>query len=275
MARAGRQRFAQHCNPACSQCVGPEQFGAGRQQPAMAAPIEPCLIAGKGDAIGVVAEIVFSAHGLEHHDHKPALPGWTTWAFEPGVIIPLILTAVWYTIGLTRTWRTAGRNHGIRNWEAGCFAGGWLALLVALVSPIHPLGQYLFSVHMTQHEILMLVAAPGFARAQRQPALPGGDLTVGPAELQKLFDSYALVQAQQLLAIPDEQYTKFLPRFMALQTARRQALQQHTRALNQLRKALNDPDEDVKEAAQDTIDQLQADVAQPPAQSQSQVQPAK
>jgi hypothetical protein len=87
---------------------------------------------------------------------------------------------------------------------------------------------------------LLLMVAPGFARAQRQPALPGGDLTVGPAELQKLFDSYALVQAQQFLAIPDEQYTKFLARFIALQTARRQALQQHTRGLNQLRKALND-----------------------------------
>ena len=47
------------------------------------------------------------------------------------------------------------------------------------------------------------------------------------------------------------------------------------RAIQVLQGMLNDPDEDVKEAAQDTIDQLQADVAQPPAQSQSQVQPAK
>ena len=38
--------------------------------------------------------------------------------------------------------------------------GGWLALVVALVSPLHPWGNVLFSAHMTQHEILMLVAAP-------------------------------------------------------------------------------------------------------------------
>ena len=31
---------------------------------------------------------------------------------------------------------------------------------VALVSPLHPLGEVLFSAHMIQHEILMLVAAP-------------------------------------------------------------------------------------------------------------------
>jgi putative membrane protein len=35
-----------------------------------------------------------------------------------------------------------------------------MALFVALVSPLHPLGEVLFSAHMTQHEILMLVAAP-------------------------------------------------------------------------------------------------------------------
>lgn len=95
---------------------------------------------------------------------------------------------------------------------------------------------------------LVLMAAPGFARAQ-QPG-PPGEPAVGPAELQRLFDSYALVQAQQFLAIPDEQYARFLPRFMAMQTARRQALQQHTRGLNQLRKALNDgsPDDQLSAA---------------------------
>jgi len=47
------------------------------------------------------------------------------------------------------------------------------------------------------------------------------------------------------------------------------------RAIQVLQGMLNDPDEDVKEAAQDTIDQLQADVAQPPAQPPAQARPAK
>jgi cytochrome c oxidase assembly factor CtaG len=47
-----------------------------------------------------------------------------------------------------------------RNIETAAYASGWTALVVALVSPVHPLGESLLSVHMTQHSILMLVAAP-------------------------------------------------------------------------------------------------------------------
>jgi cytochrome c oxidase assembly factor CtaG len=66
-----------------------------------------------------------------------------------------------YVVGVRRVWRAAGRSGaGIRKWEAWCFAGGWFALFVALVSPLHPWGGVLFSAHMTQHELLMLVAAP-------------------------------------------------------------------------------------------------------------------
>jgi hypothetical protein len=95
---------------------------------------------------------------------------------------------------------------------------------------------------------LAATAAPGFARPQQVPG--AGDPTVSPAELQKLFDSYALVQAQQFLGISDEQYTKFLPRFMALQAARRQTLQQRNRVLNMIRKALNDnqPEDQIRSA---------------------------
>jgi cytochrome c oxidase assembly factor CtaG len=82
------------------------------------------------------------------------------WAFEPLVVIPLLLTAWVYARGLRRLWRHAGIGRGVRRWEAASFAGGWLALAAALVSPLHPWGNALFSVHMTQHELLMLVAAP-------------------------------------------------------------------------------------------------------------------
>jgi cytochrome c oxidase assembly factor CtaG len=57
-------------------------------------------------------------------------------------------------------WRAAGVGRGVRRWEAACFALGWLTLVAALVSPLHPWGSVLFSAHMVQHELLMLVAAP-------------------------------------------------------------------------------------------------------------------
>lgn len=77
------------------------------------------------------------------------------WSFEPLVVISLAITALLFTIGLHRL-----KGRSIRTWEALCFALGWLALFVALVSPVHAWGQVLFSAHMTQHELLMLVAAP-------------------------------------------------------------------------------------------------------------------
>ena len=40
------------------------------------------------------------------------------------------------------------------------FAGGWLALHVALVSPLDASGKALFSAHMVQHLVLILIAAP-------------------------------------------------------------------------------------------------------------------
>ena len=82
------------------------------------------------------------------------------WVFEPTIVLPLLISAWLYAQGLIRTWRASEIGGGIRVWEAGCFAGGWLALIVALVSPLHPWGRALFSVHMAQHEILMLIAAP-------------------------------------------------------------------------------------------------------------------
>jgi putative membrane protein len=59
-----------------------------------------------------------------------------------------------------RMWRRSGVGSGIRRWEAAAFAGGWTALFLALVSPLHPLGSALFSAHMVQHELLVAVAAP-------------------------------------------------------------------------------------------------------------------
>jgi Spy/CpxP family protein refolding chaperone len=83
-------------------------------------------------------------------------------------------------------------------------------------------------------------AASAFRLAALGQARSGGtdEPTVTPFELQRLFDSYALLQAQEQLKIGDEQYTKFLPRFKALQDTRRQTLQQRTRVLNDVRRLL-------------------------------------
>jgi hypothetical protein len=53
-----------------------------------------------------------------------------------------------------------------------------------------------------------------------------------------MFDAYALLQAQEQLQVTDEQYTRFLGRFKALQDVRRKALQEHTRLVVDLRRLL-------------------------------------
>jgi putative membrane protein len=108
------------------------------------------------------------AHGGSHREPGRAAEAgprdWhelaRDWPFEPLVLIPLALSAWAYARGVRRLWREAGCGRGVRKWEAASFAGGWLALAVALASPLHPWGNALFAAHMTQHELLMLVAAP-------------------------------------------------------------------------------------------------------------------
>ena len=76
------------------------------------------------------------------------------WFADPAVLAPLALVVVIYV----RRFREARRESGGRGatWvHALAFAGGMLALLAALVTPIDGLGEdYLFSAHMFQHVLL-------------------------------------------------------------------------------------------------------------------------
>ena len=106
--------------------------------------------------------VLFLSPSALAHGGKPHGPAdvWKTWGFEPFVLLGLALSGWLYLRGVRRLWRSAEAGRGVRRWEAWAYASGWFALFVALVSPLHPMGRVLFSAHMTQHEILMLVAAP-------------------------------------------------------------------------------------------------------------------
>ncbi len=108
----------------------------------------------------LVAICLFSAGTASAHEAGPAdfneLRYW--WAFDPGIVLPVILSALLYAVGVARLRRV--NTHVIRAVEIACFLAGWLTLVISLVSPLHPWGSVLFSAHMTQHELLMLVAAP-------------------------------------------------------------------------------------------------------------------
>jgi hypothetical protein len=68
---------------------------------------------------------------------------------------------------------------------------------------------------------------------------PGAD-TLTPAELNRHFEAYELLQAQQALQLTDEQYTEFIVRLKGLQNARRRHQQARMRSIQELRR-LTDP----------------------------------
>ena len=102
---------------------------------------------------------------------------------------------------------------------------------------------------VTRWSVVLLVIVAGGASLAAQPlrqravgdaaAAPPPQGSVTPAEIQRMFDAYALLQAQEQLKIGDEQYAQFLTRFKALQDARRTGLQQHARIVQELRRILN------------------------------------
>jgi putative membrane protein len=95
--------------------------------------------------------------GEQHIDPQ----NWTrAWSWEPGVVVPVILTLLLYAIGVSRIYARNRRNPAIPVWQIVTFAAGWFTLVVALNSPLHKMGSVLFSAHMSQHELLMVVAAP-------------------------------------------------------------------------------------------------------------------
>jgi putative membrane protein len=84
---------------------------------------------------------------------------WSSWSWPPGILVPLLLFVVMYAIGIFKMLKGRARQ-GVRVASVVYFACGSLSLFIALDSPIHEIGEQLFWVHMTQHEILMVISAP-------------------------------------------------------------------------------------------------------------------
>jgi putative membrane protein len=115
------------------------------------------LRATRGPGVFAVVWLAMSAAPSAHGLVSEAAHRWT---WEPVTIATLLLSGSVYATGVRQLWRRAGMGRGIGRWQAAAFAGGLLSVAAALLSPIAWLSGILVSVHMTQHEILMLVSAP-------------------------------------------------------------------------------------------------------------------
>jgi cytochrome c oxidase assembly factor CtaG len=87
-----------------------------------------------------------------------ATPGFWDWSFDPPLVLVIDL-AILYWVGDRRT-VTPQRKRVAQRWRSACFYAALAVLAIALASPIELLSAQLFWVHMIQHVLLLVVAAP-------------------------------------------------------------------------------------------------------------------
>jgi len=92
-----------------------------------------------------------------------ATPGFWDWSFDPPLVLVIDL-AIFYALGARRTF-TPERKRAAQRVRTGCFFASLFVLAIALASPIERLSAQLFWVHMIQHVLLIVVAAPLFVVA--------------------------------------------------------------------------------------------------------------
>lgn len=102
-------------------------------------------------AIVPVIAAFAAASPVTAHDGTAHAPGWT---LDPLILVPLALLLLVYAIGAHRL----ARRSAVRRRPHLLFLGGWLVLAGALVSPLHEGGEVSFTLHMIEHELIMLVA---------------------------------------------------------------------------------------------------------------------
>jgi Predicted membrane protein len=106
-------------------------------------------------AAGLALPLVAQAHHLD--GEIGATHGWN---LEPWLLALLATSTMLYGLGVARLWSRAGTGRGITPAQVVRFALGSITLVAALVSPLDAWGERSFALHMIQHELLMVVAAP-------------------------------------------------------------------------------------------------------------------
>ncbi|MFL6763596.1 MAG: cytochrome c oxidase assembly protein [Sphingomicrobium sp.] len=98
----------------------------------------------------IALALLFAATpALAHGEHE----GPVGWTLDPVLIVPLGLALIIYLVGWSRLSKRA--SAAVR---PAAFLVGWTVLTLALTSPLHEAGERSFTLHMIEHELIMLVA---------------------------------------------------------------------------------------------------------------------
>lgn len=90
-----------------------------------------------------------------------------SWQWQPVVLALLLILAAGGGSGWLRLRRSASAS----GWRLFAYFAGLIAVAIVLLSPLHQLGNRLFSAHMIGHDLLLLVAAPLLTLADPVPLL--------------------------------------------------------------------------------------------------------
>ena len=86
---------------------------------------------------------------------------WLQWGGHPDALIGLIVLESAYLMGVGPLRQRYGLADDVDPRKIATFTLGVLVIFVAVLSPIHAVAEkYLFSVHMTQHVLITLIAPP-------------------------------------------------------------------------------------------------------------------
>ena len=100
----------------------------------------------------VLLLLAVAAPALAHVGHEH--PEGPSWSLDPLVTVPLGLMLLLFLVGRRRL----ARRSSLPRTRAWWFVAGWAVLALAFASPLHEGGERSFTLHMAEHELIMLVA---------------------------------------------------------------------------------------------------------------------
>ncbi|CAN5754437.1 cytochrome c oxidase assembly factor CtaG [soil metagenome] len=93
--------------------------------------------------------------------HPGGTFSWTEWTLYPDFLIGWALFGAAYFLLIGPLRHRFPGSAPVANWRIGSFAAGLAVMLLALQGPLHELSDYfLFSAHMVQHLLLILIMPP-------------------------------------------------------------------------------------------------------------------
>jgi cytochrome c oxidase assembly factor CtaG len=97
-----------------------------------------------------LAAAVAASPAVAHGGHEHG----GVWTLDPVLLVPLGLALLVYAVG----WRRLAARASMPPRGGALFLGGWLVLTLSLISPLHEAGERSFTMHMIEHELIMLLA---------------------------------------------------------------------------------------------------------------------